>query len=371
MDVQCRSRMTAKYKLYNIKMSGDIENDLQQQVCDANRDAKPLQIIGGGSKNFYGREPLGSPLYIKDHNGIINYDPAELVVTARAGTRLLDLEKTLADNGQRFGFEPPRFNKASTIGGVVASGLAGPRRPYAGAVRDFVLGVKILHGNGDIMRFGGEVMKNVAGFDIARLMSGAMGVLGVLLEVSVRVVPRTKAEITLHLQHENPSDATALFNRLATQPLPLSAAAWCDGVTRIRLSASNDGVRNAMRKIGGEADDDGDKFWSQLRDHRLPFFDDETLLRASIPPAAEINLPEGATQLIDWGGAQRWIIGEVNVNALRKLVTENGGHVTCFRRQNADPFQPLNPALHALHKRLKNAFDPAAILNRGRLYPDL
>ncbi len=367
-------------------MSEGIEQDLQQRVLEAKRRARPLNIVGGNSKSFYGREAGGADLALEvaAHEGVIHYDPAELVITARAGTRIVDLEELLALQNQMLGFEPPQFTRAATLGGAVAAGLAGPRRPYsgAGAVRDFVLGVKILNGGGDVMRFGGEVMKNVAGFDISRLMAGAMGTLGVLLEVSLRVVPQPQAEKTLVLEQPDPVDAIALFNRLAGRPLPLSAAAWRDGETRIRLSASAAGVKSAAKIIGGEEDSDaagaaGRKFWQQLRDHQLPFFlHEQPLLRASLPPAAALTLPPGAMQFLDWGGAQRWITGPVDADlmrSLRRAVAEHGGHVTRFRHadRRGEVFQPLAPVLQILHLRLKRAFDPGGILNPGRLYGDL
>ena len=353
-------------------MSDSIEKRLQQQVLEAHRAAQPLNIVGGASKAFYGRETGGAPLDTAAHKGVLRYDPAELVLTARAGTRVADLEELLALKNQMLGFEPPRFSGATTIGGAVAAGLAGPRRPFAGAgaVRDFVLGVKLLNGKGEIMRFGGEVMKNVAGFDIARLMAGAMGVLGILLEVSLRIVPQPPLEKTLLLEQPKPGDAIALFNRLAARPLPLSAAAWDGGETRLRLSGSAAGVQRAQAAIGGEADSLGHKFWQRLRDHELPFFanHERSLLRVSLPPAAELS-PLSAPQLVDWGGAQRWV-AEADFDALRKVVARHGGHVTLFRHadRRAAIFEPLAPPLHALHLRLKRAFDPAGILNRGRLY---
>ncbi len=372
-------------------MDDDREKSLQRRVLEAARRAQPLNIIGGASKAFYGRvadNRRGEALHTAGHRGVLRYDPGELVLTARAGTRLAEIEELLAGQNQMLGFEPPAFSDAATIGGAVAAGLAGPRRPYAGAVRDFVLGVKLLNGKGEVLGFGGEVMKNVAGFDLARLMAGALGTLGILLEVSLRVIPRPPAQETVLLAQPDPADAIALFNQLAGQPLPLSAAAWRDGETRIRLSGSAAGVASAANAIGGAPDSDspgGREFWRRLRDHELPFFrGGQPLLRVSLPPAAGVDATgatgeigaTGAAELLDWGGAQRWIAGAVDVEALRQAVAGHGGHVTLFRsadsadRQDA-VFHPLDPPLRALHARLKRAFDPAGILNPGRLYPDL
>lgn len=355
-------------------MPDPIEQRLQQAVQEAHRNTQPLNIIGGGSKAFYGREATGMPLHTAAHRGVVRYDPAELVLSARAGTTVAEVEALLAKENQMLGFEPPRFGgrETTTLGGMVAAGLAGPRRPYAGAVRDFVLGVKILNGKGDIMRFGGEVMKNVAGFDLARLMAGAMGVLGVVLEISLRIIPRPPVEKTLVLEHPQPAAAVALFNRLAARPLPLSAAAWHAGETRIRLSGGAEGVKRAAEVIGGEEDAVGGRFWQRLRDHELAFFQEQRqLLRVSAPPAAELGALD-MPQLVDWGGAQRWLVGDADGEALREIVARHGGHVTRFRHgdRRSAVFQPLAAPLHALHLGLKRAFDPAGILNPGRLYRD-
>lgn len=407
---------------------GDGEEFLRATVQEAHRAARPLRIIGGGSKAFYGRAVAAdaAPLSIAGHHGVAHYDPAELVLTARAGTPLAVVEELLAAENQMLGFEPPRFGGGDgdgggdgsaagdggdgngagdgdgdsgnagrgTIGGAVAAGLAGPRRPYTGAVRDFVLGVKIVSGRGETLRFGGEVMKNVAGFDLSRLMAGALGTLGVLLEISLRVLPRPAAQQTLRLEHAAPAAAVALFNRLAARPLQLSAAAWHLGETRIRLSGSDAGVARAAAIIGGEADPAGGEFWRRLRDHELAFFAAAPeLLRVSLPPASAWAPPDSASQLIDWGGAQRWLAADDanGVQELRATVAQHGGHVTRFRRGDdgdgrggdggdggpgdprnnpAEIFHPLPAPLYQLHRRLKRAFDPAGILNPGRLHPD-
>ncbi len=369
----------------------DCQQALQQRVqtAYAQRQPQPLCIIGGDSKAFYGREAVGEPLHAGAHCGVLDYDPSELVITARAGTRMHAVQQLLAAEQQMLGFEPPRFSATTTVGGAVAAGLSGPRRPYAGAVRDFVLGVKIINGKGEVMRFGGQVMKNVAGFDIARLMVGAMGTLGVLLEVSLRVMPQPQAETTCRFAHRQPQQAIALFNQLAARPLPLSAAAWSDGTTRLRWSGNQAAVRNAVQSIGGEEESDaaGRAFWRQLRDHDLPFFGGEQpLLRYAVRAGTEVEVEveprktnanadtnANAAQLLDWGGAQRWLRGAINLDELRKIAAAHGGHVTHFRHgdRQGEVFQSLSAPLHALHRRLKRAFDPAGILNPSRLYADL
>ncbi len=353
-------------------MDGNFEQELQQQVRDAYQCKRGLNIVGGSSKLFYGREAIGNDIHTTTHCGIIDYDPAELVITARAGTSISVLQERLLAQDQMLGFEPPKFIDSTTLGGVVAAGLAGPRRPYVGAVRDFVLGVKILNGRGELMRFGGTVMKNVAGFDVSRLMVGALGTLGVLLEVSLRVIPRPQIEKTLVLSKPKRDDAIAFFNQLAARPLPLSAAVWSDGEARIRLSGSAATVESTAKSIGGDMDASL-KFWEQLRDHQLPFFHSECpLLRVSVPPAAVLPLGTDPC-LVDWGGAQYWIASQTDIAPLRNIADKHGGHLTVFRHgdRQSTIFQPLVPAVHALHIKLKRAFDPAGILNFARMYPQV
>ncbi|MGI9311335.1 MAG: glycolate oxidase subunit GlcE [bacterium] len=363
-------------------MDGDIEHDLREQVRAAHANARALRIVGGASKSFYGRHHAdghGEPLRVGAHRGVVAYDPAELVITARAGTRLVDLESLLDEQHQMLGFEPPRFTAEATLGGAVSAGLAGPRRPYAGAVRDFILGVKMLNGEGETMRFGGQVMKNVAGFDIARLIAGAMGALGVVLEVSLRLVPRPQTEATV-MREVKRAEAIAWFNHLASRPLPLSAAAWHDGVARVRLSASESGVRVASKSLAGEVESSSraDSFWRDLRDHRAPFFRAARMLRVSLPPADEWDCAHDSTaQCIDWGGAQRWLADDkrddfADLAATRQAVAARGGHVIQFRGGDrcGEVFHPPPPALRALNARLKRAFDPGGILNRGRVHRD-
>jgi len=364
-------------------VDGDIEHNLRAAVAEARAAGRSVRIVGGGSKAFYGRPvaPDAMLLCTAGHRGVVHYDPAELVLTARAGTKLATVEELLAGENQMLGFEPPHFGDGdgdgvATLGGAIAAGLAGPRRPFTGGVRDFVLGVKLMNADGEVMRFGGEVMKNVAGFDLARLMAGALGTLGLLLEISLRVLPRPAVEQTLRLQHARASAAVALFNRLAARPLPLSAAAWCGGESRIRLSGSATGVARAAEVVGGDVDPGGGEFWRRLREHELPFFRGDgggELLRVSLPPASQYQLRDPAAQLLDWGGAQRWLRGG-DVADLRAQVARHGGHVTRFRHgdgvRDGDIFHPLPVPLHELHRRIKNAFDPAGVFNPGRLYPD-
>ncbi|VFN01687.1 MAG: glycolate oxidase FAD binding subunit [Candidatus Kentron sp. G] len=357
----------------------DTGSELRDTIRDASTGADGIsfQIIGGGSKHFLGREAAGTPLSAADHQGIVSYEPKELFITARCGTRLTLIEQTLAEHGQLLPFEPPHFDPAATLGGTVATGLSGPRRPYAGSVRDLVMGVRLINGRGEVLRFGGEVMKNVAGYDLSRLMTGAMGCLGLLLEASLKVIPAPDAELTLVREHSF-QEAIEHMNTWAGRPLPLSGAC-CDGTRLyVRLSGAGSAVRAAREKLGGEAMEDGDGFWAALREQRHPFFagEDEPLWRLAVPPATSFR--PLATELegkwlLEWGGGQRWLRTGAHVDAIRQAVRDAGGHATVFRGgdRTGEVFHPLPPLLADLHQRLKEAFDPLRLFNPGRLYRTL
>lgn len=352
--------------------SQDIAGELQEKVRTAADAGSPLQIVGGGSKSFYGRTPSGTPLRVVSHRGIVSYEPGELVLSARAGTPLADIEKTLADNGQMLAFEPPHLGDSATLGGAIATGLSGPRRPYAGAARDFVLGVKLINGRAEILSFGGQVMKNVAGYDVSRLMAGALGTLGILLEISLKVLPRPAAELTL-VQHRTPDEAIEVMNIWARRPLPLSACCYDGDRLYVRLGGAQSAVRAAHDKLGGETLPDAQSFWQSLREQRSAFFDGSLpMWRVAVPPAcAPIDLP--GKWLIDWGGAQRWLKSDAEPASIRRAATEAGGHATLFRGgdRSGDVFHPLSSELLALHRRVKEAMDPKRIFNPGRLFSGL
>ena len=352
-------------------MSADISNQLKDQVLEAGRTPQPLIIHGGNTKSFYGRPVQGDVVSVAAHSGIISYQPTELVITARAGTPIAELQMDLEKNGQMLGFDPPRFADGGTLGGAIAAGLAGPSRPFQGAVQDFVLGAKILTGDGKIMQFGGQVIKNVAGFDVSRLMVGALGCLGIILEVSLKVSPIAQSVKTAVLDVPSADNAIDIMNNLAGKPLPISAASWYEGKCRIRLSGSEQGVDAAMKEIGGDSDDQGDSFWDSVRDQTHDFFKQNApLLRCSLPPAAP-GQKMIEKQLIDWGGAQRWCY-DVGGTGLVEEVENLSGHVTRFKNggDDSEVFSELNPAIMKIRKRLKNQFDPLGILNPGRMYED-
>ena len=343
-------------------------DDLCQRIRDHSSRSAPLRIRGGGTKDFYGEQTLGDALEMSPYSGIVAYEPKELVLTVRAGTRLSEVERELLSQRQMLPFEPPHFGEHATIGGAVAAGLSGPRRPYAGAVRDFVLGTRIVNGKGEDLSFGGRVIKNVAGYDISRLMAGSLGTLGVITEISFKVLPRPPAEATLAFEMDE-SSATEQVNRWAGLPLPLSGTAWEAGRLRVRLSGAETAVAAAKAKMGGEAIDAGD-YWRDLREQRLPFFaGDRPLWRVSVPQACEpMALP--FAPLVEWGGGLRWVSGEVDPLAVRSTAERAGGHATLFRGgdRSVGVFHPLKAPIAKIHKRLKDAFDPAGILNPNRMY---
>jgi len=363
-------------------MVADVDNQLgitslRDAVREAATNRVPLRIRAGGTKDFYGNATTGAVLDPRCYAGVVAYEPTELVVTARAGTRLTELENMLAEHGQMLAFEPPHFGSSATLGGCLAAGLAGPRRtaygPCYGGVRDFVLGARMLDGRGEILTFGGRVMKNVAGYDLARLLVGSLGILGVILEASVKVLPQPAAQLTLSFELEQ-QDSLDRLNRWAGQPLPLSASVWHEGVLSVRLSGSRAAVTDARARLGGDMmeSSSADAFWSGIREQRHPFFAGaQTLWRVCVPstlPALELH----AEQLIEWGGALRWLRTSQPANEVRAVAQQGGGHATLFRgERTSEVFTPLPAPLMAVHKRLKSHFDPAGIFNPGRLYREL
>ena len=331
---------------------------------------RPLRIRGSGSKDFYGGTSQGDVLDVSGYRGIVDYAPEELVLTARAGTLLHEIEAVLADQGQMLPFEPPHFGPRATLGGCVAAGLSGPRRASSGAVRDFVLGVRMMNGLGEQLQFGGQVMKNVAGYDVSRLMAGSLGTLGLLLEVSLKVLPKPKAEATLQFEL-NEYQALEAMNRWAGQPYPLSATCYHDQVLTLRLSGTQSAIQATHTKLGGQLMVAGDEFWHSIREQTSRFFRAEnSLWRVSLPSTATIQLP--GKQLIEWSGALRWLETDAEIAKVRAVAAEAGGQATLFRgtTKPTTVFHPLPKPLLQIHQRMKRAFDPQGVFNIGRMYPE-
>ena len=364
----------------------DLTHEFVAQIKEAVAQKSPLIIEGSGSKRWYGNAVAGQrTLSTAGHIGILDYDPAELVLTARAGTTIAELEKALAERGQMLPFEPPHYSPASTLGGVIAAGLSGPARPYAGGVRDFVLGLHIIDGKGDVLKFGGQVMKNVAGYDVSRLMAGSLGVLGLMTQVSLKVLPVPLAQSTLCFEL---SEVAAIhqINEWSAKPLPMTGSVWHQGILSVRLAGARAAVASAEQQLGGTklAPEAAAKLWLDLQDQTHAFFSSasamaaqHSLWRLSLPaiaPAIDAVTISGAhDQLIEWGGAQRWVWSDASPEAIRKLARSLGGHAVLFNNQHAvgDVFDQLPPALKAIHQRLKNTFDPHGVFNPGRLYQGL
>jgi glycolate oxidase FAD binding subunit len=367
----------------------DASESLASQVRDAFTAETALRIAGGGSKSRLGRAVEAEALDVTAHRGIVEYQPTELVVTARAGTPLAELEAALAESGQMLSFEPPHLGESATLGGAIACGLSGPRRPHTCSARDSTLGVKMINGRGEVLRFGGQVMKNVAGYDVSRLMVGAQGTLGVLLDISLKVLPRPACERTVFIDM-NDTVAIEVMCWLAGKALPVSAACHLPEMPGrpaqlcLRLSGAEAAVDACVALIGREQagfsievleanDERANQFWLKLRERRLDFFDHEqasqSLWRLSLPPATPLFRDDeiAGDCLLDWAGAQRWLKTDARAEAVHQWVQRSGGHATLLTPQAATQ-APLSPGLASVHQRLKYAFDPKGILNPGRLY---
>lgn len=359
-----------------------------EQVRTAHDEKKPLQLQGSGSKSFYGHPTEGEPISLTAYQGVIDYEPSELVVTVKGGTSLAELEALLDSKKQFLPFEPPHFGPDATVAGCIASGLAGPRRAQVGGVRDFVLGVKVIDGQGRALTFGGQVMKNVAGYDVSRLLTGSMGTLAIMTELSIKVLPKPVKEITLKLELDQ-AQALQKLNHWGGQPIPISASAWFDEQLYLRLSGAPSALSTAQEIIQGsllEAEP-AQQLWQQIREQTHTWFKQSAdkgstdgadasaasqggLWRLSVPSTAAPILPD-LPQLIEWGGALRWCYSDLPAAEIRSQVEAVGGTATLFRsaRNELGVFHALDPVVLGIQQRLKQKFDPAGIFNPGRIYP--
>ncbi|WP_374339619.1 glycolate oxidase subunit GlcE [Methyloversatilis sp.] len=358
-------------------MTTSLHPVLRELVLEAAARGSALRPHGSGAKDFLAQSRAGVPLDMRGAQGVIAHEPSELFINAHAGTRLREIEEVLAARGQMLAFEPPHFGPYATLGGAIATGLSGPRRMSVGSLRDFVLGVTVMDGRGRVLRFGGQVMKNVAGFDVSRLIAGSFGTLGLILEATLKVLPRPGAEQTRLLERAE-APALAGLREWGAQPLPISATLWHEGRLAVRLSGAEPALEAAVRLIGGDRMDDRDaaSLWQSVREQQHPFFaGDAPLWRVALPPMAP-RLPFDQPCLIEWNGMQRWLRSDLDADALRQAVRALGGHATLFRggrpadRQRG-VFEALTPEVMAVHRRLKQAFDPSGVFSPGRLYADL
>lgn len=356
-------------------LDNDIEARLLQQIQQAVATKQPLAIVGGQSKRFYGRADgqTLTPLDVSSHCGISNYQPGELVITARAGTSIAELNSVLTEHGQMMPFEPPVFGGKATLGGTLACGFSGPARPYTGAARDYVLGTRIINGKAEVLQTGGEVIKNVAGYDVSRLMVGAMGTLGVILQASMKVLPLPPTRATLRFQLRR-DQAIEWLNKLAGKSLPITGSCFYHDELLIRVAGSDASINSAHRYLGGEMLPSADAVWRSLREFQHPFFqannanNNETALwRIALPAMA---IPDLAGEcLIEWGGMQWWLRSAAAPEDIRLTVAKAGGHATLFRGGNrgGDVFHPLSPGMQKLQERIRHCFDPERLFNPGRI----
>ena len=368
----------------------------REQILHAAKNKTPLSIEGGATKSWYGNANTYTKLDTRTYSGILEYQPEELVITACAGTPLKEIEAALKEKNQVLAFEPPHFGEHATFGGAIAAGLAGPGRISVGNFRDFVLGTRILDGKGQDLSFGGQVMKNVAGYDVSRLMPGSMGTLALLLEASVKVLPRPAATATLRC-HISQEKALRTLNEWAGQPLPLSASCWIgnpagEGQLTIRLAGAAAAIKAAIPLMSSlvnasEVDpQSAEVFWNDLREHKLPSFEniaaDQTLYRLALPAACGPLIISGASNeiVLEWHGQQRWIKAagdEATFTLIKQLATSHGGHATRFKQgMNVNPAfqrftllseQAHSKALELVQERLRSAFDPAGVFATNRL----
>ena len=347
--------------------------ELGVRIADAHAMRTPLRLRGAGTKDFYGERCEGELLDLRAYRDVIDYEPSELVLTARCGTPLSSIEALLAQHRQYLPFEPPAFGGDPTIGGVIAAGLSGPARARVGAPRDFVLGAVLLAVDGEPLHFGGKVMKNVAGFDVSRLLCGSLGILGPIVEVSLKVLPLPRSQQTLRFEMTL-SDALDSFSAWTGQSLPINACAWVDGLAWVRLCGAESALKAARERLGGEpaADQTASSWWESVRHQTHPFFSSAgALWRVSLPATAP-PLSLSGSPFIEWGGALRWYAQDLAAPRVRELAVAAGGTALHWRGGTAgERFHPLTPSVLKLHRQLKVRFDPRGIFNRGRLLAEL
>ena len=356
-------------------MSQNREKDLQLQVKTCIEENKSLSIVGGNSKSFYGNSITAETIKISGHSGIINYQPSELVITARAGTPLSEINEILAKNNQRLPFEPPKYGENATLGGTIACGFSGSARPFNGSARDAVLGCKIINGHGEILHFGGEVVKNVAGYDVSRLMTGALGTLGILLEISIKVLPVTPKQLTF-TQEIQTEKLNETLNKLRRSTLPLSGVSFLENTLYIRLNGTENSLDSAKKILGTNILENDVSFWNDINEHTHDFFQQEkNLWQIFLPPATEYQ-PLIENSLIDWAGGLYWHFSDESPSEIRKLTKKLNGHAILFRQNEKNTiqeniFSPLHADMLFFHKNIKNSFDPKNIFNPGKMYKEI
>jgi glycolate oxidase FAD binding subunit len=343
--------------------------ELLDRVRAATAAQRPLCIIGGNSKQFLGREQQGDPVDVSEHSGVVDYQPTELVITVRAGTTISELRQVLAEENQVLASEPPEFGGKATVGGSLACNLSGSSRPWNGSIRDHVLGVRIINGKAEHLRFGGQVMKNVAGYDVSRLQAGAMGTLGIITEVTLKVVPKPETSVTV-CRPIGAGESLRIMNEICRGPVPLAGACWYAGDMYVRLAGPASVIGAAAARIEGEILPDGNDFWSRLGEMNLPFFADAKDLWCFLLRSTHDHFEQDEGWLIDWRGARRWVTARRDRDTLEGHVRDAGGELWQVRGavQGADVFPARSAAYRKTLLQLKGALDPVGVFNPGRLY---
>ncbi len=349
----------------------DLTSELIAQVRDAVEAKETLAISAGCSKTFIGRQiETDRTIDVSGHTGIVSYQPVELVMTARAGTTLAEIESALAENNQMLACEPPRFGGKATLGGTLATNVSGPGRPWYGSIRDHVLGVTLINGESKQLRFGGQVMKNVAGYDLSRLQAGAMGGLGLMTEISLKVLPKPATTRTLKFTMDQ-AEAIQRMNSMSGQPKPITAAYWSSGELYVRLAGAASAVDATAKSWGGEelASDVALALWSDLQDQQLAIFNADKVWRFSMKSSADV-LPIEGDSLINWGGAERWYVGDHSFDRMVALAESTGGQVSLYRGgdRTDEVLHPVNPSIQSLQQRIKASVDPQGVFNPGRAF---
>ena len=349
-----------------------MHNDRIQQLCNVVKHAhdtkQPLNIQAGNSKAFYGNHVDGQIIKTSDLDGIIEYQPSELYITAYASTSLQTIEDTLDEHNQILSFEPPHYSNSATIGGAIASGFSGPRRPYGDAIRDCILGTNIINGKGEYLSFGGKVMKNVAGYDVSRLMCGAFGTLGIITQASIKVQPKPKHECTLLFEFSEEQALNKIHSWLS-ELIPVTASYYENNHLWIRLSGLEKTLNNIHKQIGGEEISSNKEFWQSIKNHQTDFFHSNTpLWRCIIPHNSPFTINGDSS--FEWNGSLRWIKSTETADTIFSACQKYRGHASLFRSSSkpTDCLAPMNPQLQTIHQKLKHAFDPEKILNPGRMY---
>ncbi|MCY3802855.1 MAG: glycolate oxidase subunit GlcE [Gammaproteobacteria bacterium] len=347
----------------------DTKETIAARIRDAARHKTALQLLGGNTKAFYGRSIQATPLCLADYSGVVEYEPSELYITARCGTPLTAIEQIIGEENQMLPFEPPHFGTTATLGGAIAAGLAGPGRVSSGTVRDSMLGAEIINGKGEYLCFGGKVMKNVAGYDVSRLMCGALGTLGVLMSVTLRLLPKPQCEQTVVIA-EAPVDAIHKMNAWALTPMPITATFHDGKSLYVRLTGSSSTIEKCQDEIGGERIEQSELFWIRVREQtHEAFASDAPLWRIQVPPSTD-PLDITGPCAMEWNGALRWHATHTDASTIREVTRQAGGQACQFRGPAIEHvFNPLPSALLKIHQRLKHAFDPEGILNPGKMYP--